>query len=102
MKGGKMLRKFMEEAVIPCLSKAGVNFLVSGQTVIFPASDMTRLRALDPDARWPIGDLVFFGETVVYVSHTGDQVKEIVGQAFSTPDNLENVVISFSLKRKKI
>jgi len=97
-----MLRKFMKEAVIPCLSKAGVSFLVSGQTVIFPASDMTRLHVLDPDARWPVGDLVSFGETVVYVSHTGNSVREIIGVVVPAPEvgNEKMVAVGFSLRKK--
>ncbi|MCD6410774.1 hypothetical protein J7K92_02450 [bacterium] len=97
-----MLRKFIRESVIPCLRNAGVNYLVSGSTVFLSATDMEQLRLLDPEVRWPLGDLVLCGERTVFASHTGENVVAIVGKVVPVQNsNTRMVAVSFSLKKEK-
>ena len=99
-----MLNRFMKKAVLPCLRDAGVSFLVSGQTVILSAADMTRLQSMTPDKRWPVGELVRFGETVVYVSHTGENTREIIGLAVPVQGagTQKMVAVGFLVRKRKM
>lgn len=91
-----MLEKFMERSVVPCLEKAGIEFVrVGRRDIVLSSTDMTTLRSLLPEKRWPVGDLTLFGETTVFV--TGD--KEIVG-TLKPWSNSGELIITYFMRRK--
>lgn len=79
------------------LEKAGVEFVRVGQKILLSSAAINRLRSLPPEKRGPVGELVLFGKTVVFVSHSG---QEIVGTLEPTGSNPHQLVATFFVRRK--